>query len=101
MKNKKGLVTFMTVLVCMFGMSICCYAAGEDLSTITAPIDRVYDFICAIVSAAGGIMLIFGIISLVSNWQSHDTTQQVAGIMKCAASIVIAVAPWVVQYILG
>lgn len=104
-KHQKTLLTLALCIGCFTLMSVSGLALNEvadaDISAVTGPLDRIYILVAAIISGIGSIFLMLSIPGLASSFNSHDTAQQLVGGLKVAASLLIAVAPWVVKYILG
>jgi Na+/melibiose symporter-like transporter len=67
-------------------------------SEITGKINSIYDLVLGIVTAVGGIVLVWGIFDFATGYQQHDSAQQtasvkkiVAGIIMCAAGALVAI----------
>ena len=71
-----------------------------DLSQVTGPINTVYTIIAAIISGVGALYALINFINMLSAIQSHDQSQQISGGIKFGVSILIAIAPWIIQQVL-
>lgn len=104
-KHQKTLLTLALCIGCFTLMSVSGLALDEvadaDISAVTDPIDRLYTLIAAVISGIGAIFVMLSIPGLASAFNSHDTAQQISGGLKVASAVIIAIAPWVVKYILG
>lgn len=104
-KHQKTLLTLALCIGCFTLMSVSGWALDEvadaDISAVTGPLDHLYTLAAVVISSLGGIFLMLSVPGLASAFNSHDTAQQISGGLKVASALLIAVAPWVVEYILG
>lgn len=99
-KIKRAARTLLPV-ICFMALYQVGYADGEiDVSQVTGPINTVYTIIAAIISGVGALYALISFVNMLSAIQSHDQTQQISGGIKFGVSILVAIAPWVIQQIL-
>ncbi|GEM_PF-4791564 len=88
-------------VVSSLAFSVAAYAEEVDLAPITDPLDNLYTMFSSIISVVGGIVALFFFVQMMAGLNSHDSTQQVMSILKFATALVIALAPWILKYVLG
>lgn len=101
MKMKKllkgfGMVTLVMILCC--GL---CFADEPDKGALTTSLSRLKGIVEDIVTAVGMIMALFGVVQFGLSFQSHDPSQKAQGIMCFLGGVIIAIAPSLVNYLIG
>ena len=90
-----------TVLICISTiLSITTptvYAASDPLSVI----NNLSNFIFDIVTAVGGIMVVFGIVQFGMALKSHDPSQKASSIFTIVGGLIIAFAKTILNIIMG
>ncbi len=71
--------------------------SNADLSEVTSGIDIIKDICLAVVGGIGFIYLVMGIVDFATTYSSHDTTQQMQGIKKVIAGIIIIAIPVIIK----
>lgn len=73
------------------------YAASDPLSVI----NNLSNFIFDIVTAVGGIMVVFGIVQFGMALKSHDPSQKANSIFTIVGGLIIAFAKTILNIIMG
>ncbi len=73
------------------------YAASDPLSVI----NNLSNFIFDIVTAVGGIMVVFGIVQFGMALKSHDPSQKASSIFTIVGGLIIAFAKTILNIIMG
>ena len=73
------------------------YAATDPLSVI----NNLSNFIFDIVTAVGGIMVVFGIVQFGMALKSHDPSQKASSIFTIVGGLIIAFAKTILNIIMG
>jgi len=63
---------------------------------VTARIDVIKTLVAAIITAAGAIVLLWGIFDFASAYQQHDSAQQTMALKKVIAGIIMALGSQIV-----
>lgn len=89
-KRRRVLVALLFTALMMTPMTV--FAASQ----VQAKINNLYQIVTTIITAAGAIVLAWGVFEFASAYQSRDTAQQtdslkkvVAGILMCLATTII------------
>ena len=90
-KKLKYLLTIMTAMAVMGCMNV--YAADA----VTSKINSLYDIVLGIITAAGVIVLAWGIFEFASAYQSRDTAQQTDSLKKVVSGIIMVAAPTIIN----
>ena len=83
------LMTMMTAV--MISMNV---MAAE---AVTSKINSLYDIVLGIITAAGVIVLAWGIFEFASAYQSRDTAQQTDSLKKVVSGIIMVAAPTIIN----
>lgn len=75
------------LLACTFSMT-----ADAAAAQMTAKVNKIYDIVLAIIQAAGGIVLAWGIFDFATAYQAHDTSQQTQSLKKVVSGILMIMA---------
>lgn len=92
-KVRTGLMSAILVL------SGTCFAYAD--TDPIAGINNLNKLISSIISAAGGLFLLWSAVQLGIAMKKHDPAATSEAFIGIAAGLVIACAPWVVNYIIG
>ncbi len=79
-------------LVCMLLMAFPASAA----EAVTSKINNLYTLVLGIITAAGVIVLAWGIFEFASAYQSRDTAQQTDSLKKVVSGIIMVAAPTII-----
>ena len=85
------IVFFLMLLVSVLPLRVC--AAQE----VTSKINALNEIVLSIVTAAGVIVLAWGIFEIASAYQSHDTAQQTMSLKKVISGILMVGAPTIIN----
>lgn len=108
MKNAKGsikeksiarrcrMAAILIVMTVIF--TVPAYATGGDP---VAAVNNLSNFAATLISAAGGIIILFGVVQFGMGFMSHDPSQKSNGILILVGGIIIACAPAIVRMIQG
>ena len=66
-------------------------------SAVTGKINNITDLVSGIITAAGTIVLFWGVFDFAMAYQQHDSSQQTLSLKKVVAGIIMAVAPTIVN----
>lgn len=75
--------------------------AFADTGDPVAAINKLKTLVTSLVSAVGGVILLWSIVQLGIGIKRHDPAAFSENILGVVAGLVIAAAPWVVTYIVG
>ncbi len=99
----KGMNRWFKRLIIPLGCLAFCIAyqvnAYASENSIIGPLNNLYSLFAAVTTAVGSLWTLWNIISLVTAWGQHDPVQQVQGILKLAASLMLIAAPTIVSLI--
>jgi len=76
---------------CMLPTTV--FASGA----VTSKINNITDLVSGIITAAGTIVLFWGVFDFAMAYQQHDSSQQTQSLKKVVAGIIMAVAPTIVN----
>ena len=71
--------------------------SNADISEVTDGINILEDIALAIVGGIGVIFLSFGVVDFATALSAHDTSQQMQGIKKAIAGIVMVAVPIIIK----
>lgn len=98
MKKIKKKVYMTMLLVSLFAAQLnVCYAVSDPLEGIS----NLETLLFSIVSAIGGVILLWSIVQLGIAIKKHDPAATTEAILGIVAGLCIACAPWIVSYITG
>lgn len=75
------------VLAAVIALALPAYVYAEE--DITTAMTSLTDLVMKIVQLAGGIVIIWGVFEFASGYQSHDGTQQTAGLKRVVAGLLM------------
>lgn len=78
------------VLAAVIALALPAYVFAEE--DITAAMTSLTDLVLTIVRAIGVIVAVWGVFDLASGYQSHDGTQQTAGVKRLVAGLIMIFA---------
>lgn len=81
--------------------SIPARAASTGVSEVDKMFNNFNGFVGGIVTAVGGLILLFGLVRFGMSFQSHDPSQRSQGILFILSGIIIALAPQIVKFVTG
>lgn len=87
------------ILSAIFVLSGTCFSYAD--TDPVAGINNLKTLIASIVSAVGGIILLWSAVQLGIAVKKHDPAATSEAFLGVAAGLIIACAPWVVNYIIG
>lgn len=92
MKHKWNKIQiFLMTLLFMMPIRVC---AAEE---VTGKINALNEIVLSIVTAAGVIVLAWGIFEFATAYQSHDTSQQTMSLKKVISGILMVGAPTIIN----
>ncbi len=94
---KRGFAAIYALMLCILPQTV--YAAGE--LDPTAAIGKLSTLVTSIISAAGGIFLIYSIVQLGIAYKRQDSASKADALNGVIGGIIICAAPWIVKYITG
>lgn len=77
-------------------LSILAAGTASATSVVTAKLGSLNDLVLGIVTAAGVIVLAWGIFEFATAYQSHDTSQQTMSLKKVVSGIIMVAAPQII-----
>ena len=77
-------------------MSVLAAGTAAASSVVTAKLGSLNDLVLGIVTAAGVIVLAWGIFEFATAYQSHDTSQQTMSLKKVVSGIIMVAAPQII-----
>ena len=94
MRGKKKLVPKGLVL----GMAMAMLFASTAMASavVTQKLGSLNELVLGIVTAAGVIVLAWGIFEFATAYQSHDTSQQTMSLKKVVSGIIMVTAPQII-----
>ena len=94
MRGKKKLVPKGLVL----GMTMAMLFASTAMASavVTQKLGSLNELVLGIVTAAGVIVLAWGIFEFATAYQSHDTSQQTMSLKKVVSGIIMVTAPQII-----
>ena len=94
MRGKKKLVPKGLVL----GMAMAMLFASSAMASavVTQKLGSLNELVLGIVTAAGVIVLAWGIFEFATAYQSHDTSQQTMSLKKVVSGIIMVTAPQII-----
>lgn len=83
----------------LMGLLLCLFCATPVFATevVTQKLGSIESLVSGIITAAGGIVLLWGIFEFAAAYQSHDTSQQIQSLKKIVSGLVMAAAPTIVN----
>ena len=94
MRGKKKLVP--KGLVLGMAMSMLFASTASATAVVTQKLGSLNELVLGIVTAAGVIVLAWGIFEFATAYQSHDTSQQTMSLKKVVSGIIMVAAPQII-----
>lgn len=95
MKNKSNkIMTMLMMMLMLFPMNV---LAAEE---VTEKINKLNELVLGIITAAGVIVLAWGVFEFATGYQSGDTTQQTMSLKKVISGILMVAAPTIVNLLM-
>lgn len=93
--NTKGKKIYsMIIMIICLGLFYVVPVFAAD--AVTAKIGNIESLVSGIITAAGAIVLLWGIFEFASAYQSHDTSQQTQSLKKVVSGLIMVAAPTIV-----
>ncbi len=96
-KNDKGKTRFMGLLLCALFAAFMTPASVYATSEVVSKINSLQELVMNIITAAGVIVLAWGIFEFATAYQSHDTSQQTASLKKVISGLIMVFASQIVN----
>lgn len=94
---KRGLLAVEST-ACTVALSANVFAGkNKDLSKVTGGLKTLEDLVLAIVGGVGVIILAWGLVDFGTAVASHETSQQMQGIKKAIAGLVVIAVPTLIK----
>ena len=77
--------------------SVMAAARVQATAVVTQKLGSLNDLVLGIVTAAGVIVLAWGIFEFATAYQSHDTSQQTMSLKKVVSGIIMVTAPQIIN----
>ena len=95
MKRQKKLINKAAVLGA--GLSAIFSYSSSATAVVTQKLGSLNELVLGIVTAAGVIVLAWGIFEFATAYQSHDTSQQTMSLKKVVSGIIMVTAPQIIN----
>ena len=95
MREERRKTLFRAVMLTLT-MSVLAAGTAAASSVVTAKLGSLNDLVLGIVTAAGVIVLAWGIFEFATAYQSHDTSQQTMSLKKVVSGIIMVAAPQII-----
>lgn len=96
-ENRKGswgaMVTALFTMMLILMVPMNAFAAAQ----VQGKINNLYSIVTTIITAAGAIVLAWGVFEFASAYQSRDTAQQTDSLKKVVAGILMCLAPTIIN----
>ena len=92
-KNRKYDYAAMITMAVLLLMPMNAFAAAQ----VQGKINNLYSIVTTIITAAGAIVLAWGVFEFSSAYQSRDTAQQTDSLKKVVAGILMCLAPTIIN----
>lgn len=93
--NTKGKKIYsMIIMIICLGLFYVTPVFAAD--AVTAKIGNIESLVSGIITAAGAIVLLWGVFEFASAYQSHDTSQQTQSLKKVVSGLIMVAAPTIV-----
>ncbi len=92
-RNKRCIGSVMATMTALLLMPMNAFAAAQ----VQGKINNLYSIVTTIITAAGAIVLAWGVFEFASAYQSRDTAQQTDSLKKVVAGILMCLAPTIIN----
>lgn len=96
-KNKKRKQTPPIILIVAAMLMLMLPGTVFGAEAVTSKINSLYEIVLGIITAAGVIVLAWGIFEFASAYQSRDTAQQTDSLKKVVSGIIMVAAPTIIN----
>jgi len=91
--NFEAMVISLTTMALLLMAPMNAFAAAQ----VQGKINNLYSIVTTIITAAGAIVLAWGVFEFASAYQSRDTAQQTDSLKKVVAGILMCLAPTIIN----
>ena len=91
--NGEAMTTALATMALFLMAPMNAFAAAQ----VQGKINNLYSIVTTIITAAGAIVLAWGVFEFASAYQSRDTAQQTDSLKKVAAGILMCLAPTIIN----
>jgi len=91
--NWESMVTALATMALLMMTPMNAFAAAQ----VQGKINNLYSIVTTIITAAGAIVLAWGVFEFASAYQSRDTAQQTDSLKKVVAGILMCLAPTIIN----
>lgn len=91
--NWESMVTALATVALLLMTPMNAFAAAQ----VQGKINNLYSIVTTIITAAGAIVLAWGVFEFASAYQSRDTAQQTDSLKKVVAGILMCLAPTIIN----
>ncbi|MCI6697842.1 hypothetical protein [Porcincola intestinalis] len=91
--NREAMVTALATMALLLMTPMNAFAAAQ----VQGKINNLYSIVTTIITAAGAIVLAWGVFEFASAYQSRDTAQQTDSLKKVVAGILMCLAPTIIN----
>ena len=91
--NWESMVTALATMALLLMTPMNAFAAAQ----VQGKINNLYSIVTTIITAAGAIVLAWGVFEFASAYQSRDTAQQTDSLKKVVAGILMCLAPTIIN----
>ena len=92
-RDRRGLKTVLATMTILAMIPMNAFAAAQ----VQGKINNLYSIVTTIITAAGAIVLAWGVFEFASAYQSRDTAQQTDSLKKVVAGILMCLAPTIIN----
>ncbi|MGO5292681.1 TrbC/VirB2 family protein [Porcincola sp. LCP21S3_C12] len=92
-RNRRYFFTTVITMAALLLMPMNAFAAAQ----VQGKINNLYSIVTTIITAAGAIVLAWGVFEFASAYQSRDTAQQTDSLKKVVAGILMCLAPTIIN----
>jgi len=92
-RDRRGLMTVLATMTILAMIPMNALAAAQ----VQGKINNLYSIVTTIITAAGAIVLAWGVFEFASAYQSRDTAQQTDSLKKVVAGILMCLAPTIIN----
>ena len=92
-RNRRYFFTTVITMAVLLLIPMNAFAAAQ----VQGKINNLYSIVTTIITAAGAIVLAWGVFEFASAYQSRDTAQQTDSLKKVVAGILMCLAPTIIN----
>ena len=94
---KKKILSIVSTLVFTFTVALPVFGAKKGVGNVTKGLSTLESLVLAIVGGVGVIFLAWGLVDFGTAVASHETSQQMQGVKKAVAGLVIIAIPTLIS----